>query len=137
MRNRRRIAIIAGIVIVAFIVFTIGTTVVLNFAPKPVQQLSKVSYNQTKAVPGWDDTTTTTTDPAQLGALHEVLVKDKWAPGSSAANNGCAGGLATNLAMTFTDGSSAKLRVYQCGRDNDDLTDDVSTLVSGWRSANS
>jgi len=137
MRNRRRIAIIAGIVIVACIVFTVGTTVVLNLTPKPLQPLSTVSYNQTKAVPGWDDATMTTTDPAQLAALHDVLVKDGWTPGSSAANNGCAGGLATNLALTFTDGSHAKLHVYQCGRDSNALTDDVSALVSQWRGAKS
>jgi hypothetical protein len=134
MRNRRRIAIIAGIVIVAFIVFTIGTTVVLNLAPKAPAQLTQVTYKQTKAVPGWDDSTHTTTDAARLSAMHDVLVKDGWKPGDKpASGNGCAGGTATQLELTFAGGAQSKLTVYQCGRDTDALTKDITNLVTSWR----
>jgi hypothetical protein len=135
MRNRRRIAIIAGIVIVAFIVFTIGTTVVLNFSSKPPAELTQVTYKQTKAVPGWDDSTHTTTDPARLTAMHDVLVKDGWKPGDKPADgNGCAGGTATHLGLTFAGGAQSQLTVYQCGRDADALTTDITNLVTSWRS---
>lgn len=134
MRNRRRIAIIAGIVIVAFIVFTIGTTVVLNLAPKTPAALTQVTYKQTKAVPGWDDSAHTTTDPARLNALHDVLAKDGWHPGDKPADSsGCAGGTGTRLDLTFTGGQKSQLSVYQCGRDSDALTKDITDLVSSWR----
>ncbi|HWU57714.1 MAG TPA: hypothetical protein VN045_03260 [Microbacteriaceae bacterium] len=135
MRNRRRIAIIAGIVIVAFIVFTVGTTVVLNLAPKPPAALTQVTYKQTKAVLGWDDSTHTTTDPARLSAMHDVLVKDGWKPGDKrAGRNGCAGGTATQLGLTFAGGTQSQLTVYECGRDADALTKDITDLVTSWRS---
>jgi hypothetical protein len=132
--NRRRIAWIAGIVIVLLVIFTVGTTLVLNLQPAPVPELSQVAYKQTKAVPNWDDSTRTTTDASQLSALHSVLARDGWSPGSNPdTSNGCTGGLATTLRMAFHNGTTSTLRVYQCGSKSDALTDDVTKLVSSWR----
>jgi hypothetical protein len=133
MKTRRRVAIVIGIVVAALIVVAVGVTLAVNLAPKPVATLSKVSYSQTKAVPGWDDSTRTTTDPAQLKALHDVLQNDHWAPGPAEPQTGCAGGLGTNLAMTFQDGSKATLHVYECGAQREALTKDITALVSQWR----
>lgn len=138
MRNRKRLAIIAGIVVIIFVIFTVGTTIVLNLAPKAPHapsELSSVTYRQTKAVEGWDDSTHTTSDPAQLQAMHDVLVKDGWQVGKSPARNaGCTGGLETQLELSFTDGLKSQFSVYRCGGNPSALTGDISDLVSSWRS---
>jgi hypothetical protein len=137
--NRRRLTLIAGIVVVALILFTIGTTVALQLRPQPLDPLTEVSYRQAKAVPGWDDSTRTTTDTVQLTQLYDVLTSNGWRPGQHAevdTASGCVGGTTTELDLHFADDSTVKAAFYSCGGDTDRLTNDVTRLIASWRSEN-
>jgi hypothetical protein len=134
--NRRRLALIAIIVVVVFVIFSVGATLLFNSGggASSVGTISSVSYSQTKAVQGWDDSTHTMTDAGQLSELQKVLAKNNWSPNAKVDSNSmCAGGLATTLAMTFSNNSRSTLRVYECGRDSGALATDVTSLVSSWR----
>lgn len=97
--------------------------------------ITSAAYSQSQAVPNFDDSTKTTTDADQLAALQRVLHSDGWHPGDTGqvAGNGCTGGITTHLSMKLGDGSTAKLDTYQCGKDNDKLTTDITRLVSSWQ----
>lgn len=139
MDNRRRLTVIAVIVIAALALVSIGAFLAVATRQHPVPTLSSVQYSQSKAVPGWDDSAHTTTDPSRLTQLRSTLMRNGWSPssGNPARQNGCAGGLTTRLALSFTDGTHSTLTVYECGANNDSLTKAVSSLISAWRGTGS
>jgi hypothetical protein len=132
----RRIALWVGGAVVAVAIIVV--VVILVAHPGSWNgTLSSVAYSQSQAVPGFDDSTHTTTDADRLAALQRVLHGDGWHPGDTTHNpqNGCAGGVTTHLSMRLGDGSTAKLTTYKCGNDSDKLTADVTSLVSSWRTS--
>jgi hypothetical protein len=134
-RARRAALWIGGAVVVVAIVVVV---VILVARPGPWGGgLTSVAYSQSQAVPNFDDSTHTTTDPQRLAALTKVLRDDGWQPVRTivVSKPGCAGGITTRLKLTLTGGGTTTLQTYRCGNDNDRLSADVTELVSGWRKA--
>jgi hypothetical protein len=132
----RKAALWIGAAVVAVAIVVAIVIVVVRPGPW-TGTITSVTYRQSQAVPGFDDSPKTTTDPQQLDALTEVLRDDGWHPGASVieARPGCAGGVTTRLQLTLGDGTKTMLQTYSCGSDNSRLTTDVTNLVSGWRKA--
>ncbi|WP_460517412.1 hypothetical protein [Humibacter antri] len=136
MDRARKVALWIGGAVVA-IAIVIVIVIVVRRPGSWNGSLASVTYSQSQAVPNFDESARSTTDADRLAALQRVLHDDGWQPGEKgqASSNGCAGGIATHLAMRLGDGSSAKLDTYQCGNSSDHLTTDVTRLVSSWRAA--
>jgi hypothetical protein len=119
-----------GVVVAAVIVAIVVAVVPHATSVPPIQS---ASYKQSKAVPGFDESTHKVTEASQLTQLHDTLSKDGWTIGANPPRpQGCTGGLETSFSMTFTDGTSSSVSVYQCGNDNSALTDDLTKLVASW-----
>ncbi len=136
MSSARKVALWAGGAVVV-VAIAVATTILLVRPGSWNGTMLSVSYRQSQAVPGFDDSTHTTTDPGRLAELRRVLHDDGWLPGDTGrgANDGCTGGITTHLRMTLGDGTTSELVTYRCGNDADALTADVTRLVSSWRSA--
>jgi hypothetical protein len=126
--------------IAASVVVVVVAVVIIVWALRPTSwtgALTSVSYRQIEAVPNFDESMHTTTDPARLTALTKVLKDNGWTPGATVGtgDGGCAGGIETQLVLALGDGSTSKLTTYRCGDGNGALTRDVTSLVSSWRAS--
>lgn len=105
-------------------------------AKTSVGEISSVTYSQDEAVPDFDSSPHTVTDPGRLAALRQTLQDDGWKQRPATEDSGpsgCSGGTSTTLQISFASGAKSTISVYRCGSSNDRLTTDLTSLVDSWR----
>jgi hypothetical protein len=107
--------------------------------PNVSNPIERIEYSQYQAVPSFDNTTYTVTSGQRISKF-EALVKKysvDLADFNSAQNDGCTGGLATNLTLYTAGNKMQKLNLYSCRGPHagGDFVADVTKLVSTWHKA--
>ncbi|MET4782709.1 hypothetical protein [Glaciihabitans sp. UYNi722] len=123
-------------VVVAVALAVLFVTDVL-LKPAPATPIQGLEFHQSQAVPNFDDGAHDVTDPVKLAAFSTLVKKYSidLTDFNTAMNDGCTGGLATSITVTFTHSASQKLRIYACGGDTAKGTfvSDATALFSQWR----
>lgn len=120
--------------LVVTIVAAVGALSACSGSPAEVREITSVSYSQSQALPDFDGSTHTTTDPADIADLTSVLKEyDVTGSYSSARNtDGCTGALSTTVTYTTVDDSEVTLDVEgNCKETTFDNA--LGDLVSTWR----
>ncbi len=137
MRRPFRLLIWLGGIVVLFIVVLVVSQALIR--PNVSNPIERIEYNQYQAVPNYDDTTYTVTSGQRI-ARFQALVKEykvDLADFNSAQNDGCTGGLSTNLTLYTAGNRQQKLNLYSCRgpRATGDFVADATKLVSSWHTA--
>ncbi len=127
-----------GIWIVAILVFVTAVLFVTRAAIRPTlsDPVERVEYSQYTSTPDYDNATYTVTNGARI-ARFQALVKKysvDIADFNNALNDGCTGGLATNITLYRAGNSMQKLNLYSCRGPNASGTfvADATRLFSEW-----
>jgi hypothetical protein len=130
----RAIAWAAALIVVALVVVFVVRALLPPAEQKPIERLS---FSQSQALPGFDDTTRQVTEAPQLAKFSALA--DKYsidlAHFDTALNDNCTGGLGTTIAVTFTDSTTARLRLYDCrgGVAKGTFVSGATALFATWR----
>jgi hypothetical protein len=123
-------------VVVAIALAVLFVTQVL-LKPEPTKPVESIEFHQSQAVPNFEDGDHQVTEPAQLTAFSALVKKYSIDLGNfdTALNDGCTGGLATDVTVHFTDSTSQKLRIYDCGGPvaKGTFVTDATALFTQWR----
>jgi hypothetical protein len=106
------------------------------FEPRPLPQISSVTYHQYQAVLDFDDAEYTQDDATQLAKLQQLLEQYDVTPGvtQTAPQDGCTGGLSTTAIVSYRDTSTAKMFISSCDSGNV-FAGKANDLFSEWRKA--
>lgn len=98
--------------------------------------IERIEYSQYQSVPDYDGGTYTVTNGARIEGFQTLVKKYKidLADFNSAENDGCTGGLATNLTLYSAGNRMQKLNLYSCRgpQAQGDFVADATALISSW-----
>lgn len=103
-----------------------------NRVDHEVPEITEVMHEQSKAVPDFDGSEQTETDPQRLDELRNLLIENGWQPGRKYTDPGCDGATSTHLEITFADGTDSDLDVIDCSG-SPAFIDDLTGLIGSWR----
>ena len=137
MRRPIRLLLWAGAIVVLFVVVLLVSQALIK--PNISNPIERIEYSQYQAVPDYDANMYTVTNGGRI-ARFEALVKKysvDLADFNSAENDGCTGGLATNLTLYTAGNRMQKLNLYSCRgpEARGDFVADATALVSAWHKA--
>ncbi len=121
--------------LVVTIIAAVAALSACSGSPAEVPTITSVSYSQSQALPNFDSSSHTTTDPADIADLTRVLQEfDVTGSYSSDRNtDGCTGALSTMVVYTTADNSEVMLDVEgNCKATKFDAA--LGELVRSWRS---
>ncbi len=130
-----RIIAWASVILAIALAILLATQVLLK--PPQVKPIRSIEYHQSQSVPNFHDGTHSVTDPARIAAFSALVQKYSidLANFDVSLNDDCTGGLATDLTVTFTDSTSQKLGIYDCGGAlaKGTFVSDATALFLRWR----
>lgn len=134
MRNPARLLIwILGIVVLGLVVFIAAQTIIKPDVSNPIE---RIEYSQYQAAPDYDDASYTVTEGPRIAEFQALLTKYSIdvADFNSAQNDGCTGGLATNITLYTAGNHMQKLNIYSCRgpKASGDFVADATALFSSW-----
>lgn len=134
MRRPVRLLLWLGAVVVLFVVVLLVSQALIK--PNVSNPIERIEYSQYDALPGYDNATYTVTAGRRIDAFEDLVKKYSidLADFNSAQNDGCTGGLATNLTLYTAGNRMQKLNLYSCRGPNasGDFVADATALVSKW-----
>lgn len=122
--------------IIAVVIAVVGVAMAMSEQVPATDHgaITKAVYARHQAVPNFDSRTKTEGNPARLAALATALRTHDWVPGDEAWNDaGCAGGVHTEMAMTYADGTTQRYDAYACGGGQPPVVEAVEDVIAGWR----
>lgn len=136
MRRPLRLVLWFAAVVVLIVVVLIVSQALIK--PNVSNPIERIEYSQYEPIPDFDANTYTVTSGPRIAAF-EALVKKysvDLADFNSAQNDGCTGGLATNLTLYTSGNRMQKLNLYSCRgpQARGDFVADTTALISGWHS---
>ncbi len=134
MRRPIRLLIwLVGIVALFVVVLIVSQALIKPNVSNPIE---RIEYSQYSADPSYDSTTYTVTTGTRIEAFQDLIRKYSidLADFNSAQNDGCTGGLATNLTFYTAGNKMHKLNLYSCRgpQASGDFVADATALVSKW-----
>ena len=119
---------------VLFVIVLLVTHALIK--PSGSNPIERIEYSQYQSVPDYDGGTYTVTNGARIESF-QVLVRQykiDLADFNSAENDGCTGGLSTNLTLYSAGNSMQKLNLYSCRgpKATGDFVADATALVTSW-----
>jgi hypothetical protein len=103
--------------------------------PQPLKAIRSIVFSQSQAVPNFDTSSHTVESPTRIREFSALVKKygvDVYDFDPS-LDDGCTGGVATKMTLHFVDGSDQRLEVYACGGKAGTFVQDVTDLVTSWR----
>lgn len=97
-----------------------------------VPDITSVWWQQAQALPDFDHTAHTTTDPGDIAALRQLLADHGVVDAFRFTHPDCEGGLTTWVRYTTAAGDEVELQTNSC-EGADAFERDLNALVSGWR----
>lgn len=82
--------------------------------------IEKVVYSSSQAVPNYDNSERTVTDPSVLAQISSQLRTNSIKPSGSGSGNqqmGCTGGLQINLKVYYKDGNTQDVNIGYCAKE--------------------
>lgn len=134
MLNRGRIALVlATVAAVALAAWFVLIQVQTRTAAGG--EITSITFSQSQAVEGFDDSDYTQTDPAAIAEFQALLNEFGVVPGQTALTaEGCPGSLGTELELTYRDGATVPMSLNTCGAGaHEDFMNEATDLVSSWR----
>jgi hypothetical protein len=137
VRSPARLFVLAGALVV---VALIAVSVVMLMAPaRVVAPIVSIEYSQFKAVPDFPSSSHTTTGPDRIREFTALAKKYSIdvTHFDQNLNDDCTGGLATDITLKFSDSTTARLHLYDCGRTvaRGSFVSDATALFTTWRIA--
>lgn len=127
---------LAAVVIALIVIFTVR----LSTPDAPTGPITSIEYSQTKAIPHFDISVHTVVEPAKITAFTDLL--NKYSINANAykqsLNDGCTGGLATEVTLKYANSPSATFRIYDCASPvpKGTFVTDATALFTGWSAGN-
>ncbi|WP_394769671.1 hypothetical protein [Lacisediminihabitans sp.] len=109
--------------------------------PVSLAPIEKIEFSQYQAVPNFSDTVHVVSDEKRIDEFRALVRQYSIDVRNfdDSLNDDCTGGLATSITLHFTDSTSHKLQIYDCGKPvaGGTFVSDATALFVGWRAADS
>ncbi|MGV8884498.1 MAG: hypothetical protein ACOH1T_02755 [Microbacteriaceae bacterium] len=127
---------LVGLAAVVAVALAGGFIFVQFVTPRLNGPIDSLSYTQSKAVADFDGSAVTITDEKRIAEFNALRERFRVTPGLAffGSNEGCTGGTSTDLTVTYVDGRTAAIQMYDCG-DDAGFVPAATELFSGWRAA--
>jgi hypothetical protein len=113
----------------------------VQLSSRPVSRapVERMEFGQYQAVPNFSDPVHVVSDERRIGEFRALVrhYSIDLRNFDRSLNDDCTGGLATNVTLHFTDSTSQKLQIYDCGKPvaGGTFVSDATALFVGWRAA--
>ena len=126
-----------GVAALVAVVLAAGFIFVQFVAPRLNAPIESLTFTQSKAVPDFDGSAITVTDEERIAQFDAVRDRFTVTPGlwfPWPADTGCAGGTSSDITVTYEDGRTAELSMYDCDNEGDFIAE-TTKLLTEWRAA--